>query len=58
MKKIFALIAVLALAASFAVAGCQKQEAQKPAEQPTAAPAAPGQGTAPAAPAPAAPEKK
>jgi hypothetical protein len=32
MKKIHAIIAVLTVASIFAVAGCQKQEAPKPAE--------------------------
>ena len=33
MKKILAIIAVATVAAVFAFAGCQKQEAPKPAEQ-------------------------
>ncbi len=33
VKKIIAIIASLAVAAVFAFAGCQKQEAPKPAEQ-------------------------
>lgn len=37
MKRIFVLIAIAALMA--VLAGCQKQEAAKPAEQPAAAPA-------------------
>jgi len=51
VKKIYAIIAVLAVAAVFAFAGCQKQEAPKPAEQSavtstmttTEAPAAPAE---------------
>jgi len=34
VKKISAIIAVLAVAMAFAFAGCQKQEETKPAEQP------------------------
>lgn len=48
MKKIYAIIAVAAVAATFAFAGCQKHEAPTPAEQSaatstmtTTAPAAP-----------------
>lgn len=48
MKKIYAIITVAMIAATFALAGCQKQEAPKPAEQSavtttatTTAPAAP-----------------
>jgi uncharacterized lipoprotein YajG len=37
VKKISAIMAVLAVAAVFVFAGCQKQEAQKPAE-PASAP--------------------
>jgi PBP1b-binding outer membrane lipoprotein LpoB len=33
MKKISAIMAVLAVAVVFVFAGCQKQEAPKPAEQ-------------------------
>ena len=52
MKKISAIIAVLAVATAFAFAGCQKQEAPKPAEQPAMAPATAPSATA-AMPAPA-----
>jgi len=38
MKKISAIIAVLAVAAAFAFAGCQKQEATKPASMPAMSP--------------------
>ncbi len=36
MKKIYAIITVAMIAATFAFAGCQKQEAPKPAEQSSA----------------------
>ncbi len=48
MKKILAIIAVAMVAATFALAGCQKQEAPKPAEQ--SAPTSTMTTTAPAAP--------
>lgn len=43
MKKILAIISIAMVAAVFAFAGCQKQEAAKPAEQsaPTATMTAP-----------------
>ncbi len=36
MKKIYAIITIAMIAATFAFAGCQKQEAPKPAEQSSA----------------------
>ncbi len=33
MKKMYAIIIVAMIAATFVLAGCQKQEAPKPAEQ-------------------------
>ncbi len=51
MKKISAIIAVLAVALAFVFAGCQKQEAPKPAEQPAmSAPSSTATTTAPAMP--------
>ncbi|HEX9019778.1 MAG TPA: hypothetical protein VF903_00805 [Nitrospirota bacterium] len=47
MKKISAIITILAIATVFAFAGCQKQEAPKPAEQ--TAPTSTMTTTAPAA---------
>lgn len=53
MKKIIAIITIAAITAVFGLIGCEKKEAQKPAEQ--SAPTA----SAPTATAPApAPEKK
>jgi hypothetical protein len=54
MKKIFAIIAVLAVVSAFAFVGCQKQEAPKPApaEQSAMTPTTPASAptsTAPAA---------
>jgi hypothetical protein len=54
MKKIFAIIAVLAVVSVFAFVGCQKQEAPKPApaEQSAMTPTTPASAptsTAPAA---------
>lgn len=49
MKKISAIIAVLAVALTFAFAGCQKQEAPKPAEQPASAMSSTATTTAPMA---------
>ena len=51
MKKISAIMAALVVAAMFVFAGCQKQEAPKPAEQS----ATTSTMTAPTATAPAAP---
>ncbi len=60
MKKIFAIIAVAAVAMVFAVTGCEKQQAPKPAEQsaPTATAPTATTSTAPTATAPAAPAHK
>jgi PBP1b-binding outer membrane lipoprotein LpoB len=49
MKKISAIIAVLAVAVVFAFVGCQKQEAPKPAEQSTMTPTTPASAPMPAA---------
>ncbi len=59
MKKIIAIIASLAVAAFFAFAGCQKQEAPKPAAPPESAPTSSAPMSAPSATAPmAAPGQK
>ena len=59
MKRIYAFIAVMTAVSVLAIAGCQKQEAQKPAEQPAVATAAPESEVTPTVPAePVAPEHK
>ncbi len=60
MKKITVIIAAVALAMVFAVIGCEKHEAPKPAEQsaPTATAPTSTTSSAPTATAPAAPAHK
>ncbi len=55
MKKISAIMAAFVVAALFAFAGCQKQEAPKPAEQSAVTSTATGTMSAPTTTAPAAP---
>jgi hypothetical protein len=61
VKKYFAIILALALAATVGLVGCEKKQAPQPAAQPTVTPPAPAPApvAAPvAAPAPAKPAKK